>query len=104
MFWAVTLVSGCAGWLLSCPLSPSLPPPRSSHARRILAAYDLPSSTRSHQLSHSDIAKAVSSTSDKEALTHLSDVELIQDAHDPREFEIVFVSTLQGLSAGGQRE
>jgi template-activating factor I len=41
-------------------------------------------------LSHSDIAKAVSSTSDKEALTHLSDVELIQDAHDPREFEIVF--------------
>ncbi|CAK9785736.1 hypothetical protein CC85DRAFT_288788 [Cutaneotrichosporon oleaginosum] len=41
-------------------------------------------------LSHPEIGHAASTTSDKDALKYLTDVEHIQDVNDPREFEIVF--------------
>ncbi|GMK59076.1 hypothetical protein CspeluHIS016_0700910 [Cutaneotrichosporon spelunceum] len=41
-------------------------------------------------LSHPELGQAVSSSSDKEALKFLTDVELLQDPHDTREYEIVF--------------
>ncbi|BEJ12780.1 hypothetical protein CspHIS471_0212400 [Cutaneotrichosporon sp. HIS471] len=41
-------------------------------------------------LSHPELGQAASSTSDKEVFKYLTDLELVQDAHDPREYEIVF--------------
>lgn len=43
-------------------------------------------------LNHPLLNARVSAVSDRDALQHLSDIELVQDPKDPREYELVFVS------------
>lgn len=45
------------------------------------------------------LKEACSVKVDRQALTYLTDVELIQDPKDPRPFEIVFVSKTSSISA-----
>ena len=49
-------------------------------------------SDASRQLQNIIVNRAASSSSDKEALTYISEIELKQDVKDPRPYELVFVS------------
>lgn len=49
-------------------------------------------------LNHPLLNARVSAVSDRDALQHLRDIELVQDVKDPREYELVFVSVPTELS------